>query len=260
MPAGIPGDISRSHGQATVEPGLMSSAAPFSAYGLPAKLNGSGLYVPFVGAEAATAFVGLLVRPYPTGATSSDGLGVGTPPQDGSVGNILKRGYMSVKLNGGATVVKGAQAYVRVANASGGKPIGGIEGAASGAASAVSAVKASGANTGNGTNVPDVTTPVQANAKAGLYTLRFTTATNVRLTDPTGVVLGDYTIGGATGNSVTITNQIKVVVTQGATVFIATDGFDVTVVLAGSETIAPAGLVFMGPADANANAEVAYNI
>jgi hypothetical protein len=127
MPAGIPGSVTRVE-HADVEPGLFSAGAPFSAYGLPAKLS-SGVYVPFVGGEAATALAALIVRPYPTGATSSDGLGTSTPPQIGGICNALKRGYMMVQLNGGASVVKGGQVYIRVAAAAGGKPIGGLEGA-----------------------------------------------------------------------------------------------------------------------------------
>ncbi len=50
---------------------------------------------------------------------------------------------------------------------------------------ATSAVKASGANTGNGTFVIDPTTPVLANADAGVYSLRFTSAT--RCVSPTRV-------------------------------------------------------------------------
>ncbi len=131
MPAGIPGYISRDHAQATVEPGIFDPAVPFPAYGLPAKLV-SGKYQPFSGGEAATALVGLLVRPFPTSTTVySGGLGVSVPPQDGtSIANILKRGYMSIQLNGGASVVKGGQVYIRVAAAASGKPLGGFEGAA----------------------------------------------------------------------------------------------------------------------------------
>jgi hypothetical protein len=92
-----------------------------------------------------------------------------------------------------------------------------------------SAVKASGANTGTGTCVVDGTTPIQPRAKLGTYTLRFTTTTNIRLEDPDGKVLGDYAIGGSNGNSVTITEQIKVAVTQASTTFAAGDGFDVTI-------------------------------
>lgn len=126
MPSGIPGALTRTT-NATVEPGLLSAAAPFTAYGLPAKLS-AGTYVPFAGAEAASAFVGILVRPFPTNS-GQDALGVSTPPVSG-IGDILKRGYISIKMNGGAAVVKGGQVYIRVAAASGGKPIGGFEGAA----------------------------------------------------------------------------------------------------------------------------------
>jgi len=130
MPAGIPGDISRDHAQATVEPGLFDASAPFSAYGLPAKLV-SGKYQPFAGGEAATALAALVVRPFPISSqVASGGLGTSVPPQTGGLGDFLKRGYMAVQLNGGATVAKGGQAYIRVAAAASGKPIGGIEGAA----------------------------------------------------------------------------------------------------------------------------------
>ncbi|WP_298691721.1 head decoration protein [uncultured Sphingomonas sp.] len=96
-------------------------------------------------------------------------------------------------------------------------------------AGATSAVKASGANTGNGTFVLDPTTPVLANADAGTYTLRFTTATNVRLTDPRGRVLGDFAITATAGQTATVADQIKGVLTEGSTVFVVGDGFDVTV-------------------------------
>jgi len=131
MPAGIPGDISRDHAQATVEPGILDPAAPFSAYGLAAKLV-NGKYQPFSGGEAVAALAGVLVRPFPTSTTVySGGLGTSVPPQDGkTVGDILKRGYISIQLNGGASVVKGGQVYIRVAAAAAGKPIGGFEGAA----------------------------------------------------------------------------------------------------------------------------------
>ncbi len=40
MPAGIPGAVTRVE-HATIEPGLYSSGAPFSAFGLPAKISGA---------------------------------------------------------------------------------------------------------------------------------------------------------------------------------------------------------------------------
>jgi len=87
----------------------------------------------------------------------------------------------------------------------------------------------SGGNTGDGTFVLDSTTPVLRRAKVGTYTARFITTTSIRLEGPDGVVLGDTTIGGSAGNSATINEQIKAVVTQGTTPFAAGDGFDVLV-------------------------------
>lgn len=96
---------------------------------------------------------------------------------------------------------------------------------------ATSAVKAGG-NTGNGTNVVDATTPVLSGASDGVYQVRVITAgansATFRLTDPSGRVLGDYAFNGS-GASVTIANQIKTVITDGATDFIVGDGFDISV-------------------------------
>lgn len=91
------------------------------------------------------------------------------------------------------------------------------------AGGATAGVKASGANTGNGTLVMDGTTPTLANYQPGVYSVRFTSATAYRVTDPTGDVLGD----GA--NTVAFANQIKFVTTAGGTPFVAGDGFDVTI-------------------------------
>jgi len=97
---------------------------------------------------------------------------------------------------------------------------------------ATSAAK-TGGNTGNGTFVLDVTTPVLAGAKTGIYTLRcITAATNggvFRLEDPSGVVLGDVTISGGAGGTVTVAEHIKGVITDAGTDFVVGDGFDITV-------------------------------
>lgn len=94
---------------------------------------------------------------------------------------------------------------------------------------ASSAAKAGG-NTGNGTFVLDATTPVLAAAKAGVYTLRFTSVTNIRLEDPDGKVLADIPIVSSESETAAVNEQVKGEVTQGSTPFIAGDGFDVTVV------------------------------
>lgn len=106
---------------------------------------------------------------------------------------------------------------------------------------ATAAAKAGG-NTGDGTFVVDVTTPVLAGAKVGVYTLRCITAvTNggvFRLEDPDGIVLGDVTIPAGAGNSVTVSEHIKGVLTDGDADFIVGDGFDITVA-AGSNLYVP---------------------
>lgn len=97
------------------------------------------------------------------------------------------------------------------------------------AGTATSAAK-SGGNTGTGTCVLDATTPVLPGARTGVYKLRFTSTTNIRLEGPDGVVLGDTTIGTSNGNSATISEQIKAVITQNVgTAFAVGDGFDITV-------------------------------
>lgn len=98
---------------------------------------------------------------------------------------------------------------------------------------ATSAVKASGANTGNGTLVMDVTTPVLANADVGIYTVRCIIAgTNTGtfiVTNPTGRVVGEPIIVAGAGGTITFANQIKFVITDAGTDFIVGDGFDITV-------------------------------
>lgn len=95
---------------------------------------------------------------------------------------------------------------------------------------AASSAAKSGGNTGTGTLTMDVTTPVLAGAKPGVYQVRFTAAaTNngtFRVTDPDGFVLGDVVMAAGAG---AWSNDIKFAVADGGTDFIVGDGFDVTV-------------------------------
>lgn len=97
---------------------------------------------------------------------------------------------------------------------------------------ATSAAK-SGGNTGNGTLVLDVTTPVLLNATPGIYTVRCITAvTNggvFEVKSPTGASLGLATIVAGASGTYTFSDRIKFVITDGSTDFIVGDGFDVTV-------------------------------
>jgi hypothetical protein len=130
MPAGIPGTISRAPGQATVESVQLSSSAPFSAYGLPGVIDGTSYQFRPV-QSGDTAVYAFLVRPFPlTDSNASPALGTSTPPQNGGVGDALKRGYITVKLAGGSAE-KGATVYVRTAVGSSGKAIGDVEAAVS---------------------------------------------------------------------------------------------------------------------------------
>lgn len=114
-------------------------------------------------------------------------------------------------------------------------------------AAATSAAKGGG-NTGTGTLVMDVTTPVLANAKVGVYTVRniiagANTGTFV-VTDPNGNVVGEPIIVAGAGGTITFANEIKFVITDAGVDFIVGDGFDVTVAAgSGKFTIlAPAAL------------------
>ena len=133
MPAGIPGAISRSENHSTIEAALFNSSLPFASYGMPGKIS-SGLFVPFAGGDAATAFYGFLVRPYPIqdAAAQNDPLGSATPPTTG-IANVLKRGYINVALTRGSAVKNGT-VYVRIVyNATyPNSPVGGIEASADG--------------------------------------------------------------------------------------------------------------------------------
>jgi len=89
-----------------------------------------------------------------------------------------------------------------------------------------------GGNTGTGTCVPDRTTPALPSSKLGTYTLRCTaTATNggtFALIDPDGIsVAPSITLPGSPGGSVTVTNQLKFVIKDGAVDFAIGDGFDI---------------------------------
>jgi len=97
-------------------------------------------------------------------------------------------------------------------------------------------------NTGNGVMTLDATTPVLANATAGVYTVKcITAATNggtFQVFDPKGRELGTVAVAA------TFADQIKFVIADGSTDFIVGDTFLVTVA-AGSlklTALAPAAL------------------
>lgn len=128
MPAGIPGDVTRPS-NSTIEPAVLDANKAFAAFGVPGKIVAEK-FVPVEAGDDAAAIYGILVRPYPTTA-SQDGLGVSTPAKAG-IGDVLRRGYMSVLLRAG-TSAKGGAVHIRIGAPTPEKPLGGIEATADGA-------------------------------------------------------------------------------------------------------------------------------
>jgi len=96
-----------------------------------------------------------------------------------------------------------------------------------------------GGNTGNGVLTLDATTPVLSNATPGVYAVRCITAAanggTFRVERPDGVVIGDVAVGG------TFADGVKFAIADGATDFVAGDGFDITVA-EGSKLYVPCNL------------------
>jgi hypothetical protein len=114
MPAGIPGDVNRI-ASAHIETQVVSSAAGEAptAYGLPVVLSSTSGQVGNVRVMTTGDTgqpYGFIVRPYPT-QSSQDPLNVSTPPTSGLV-DILKRGYMTVQMQGPTAAKKGDVPYI----------------------------------------------------------------------------------------------------------------------------------------------------
>lgn len=124
MPAGIPGSITRA-GQSTVEAEILDPTNYPTVYGVPVVIDATTKQLRKVMAADTPALLqGFYVRPYPTN-NNQDGLGTSTPPTSG-IANVLKRGYISVKLNVG-TAVKEGIVYTRITANGGNTIIGGVE-------------------------------------------------------------------------------------------------------------------------------------
>ena len=127
MPAGIPGDVTRKE-HATIEAQDQDSTTPVTLYGVPVKMA-SGKIKPIEEADGASDVYGFSVRPYPTQAeVNNEGLDVATPSTVLQL-DILRRGYMTVKVQNG-TPAKNGQVYVRIGNSTSTLLYGGLECAA----------------------------------------------------------------------------------------------------------------------------------
>jgi hypothetical protein len=129
MPAGIPGDLSRP-ATATVEAQILDATYYPTVFGVPGTIDSTSLKFRKIKAgDTASSVTGLYVRPYPMTGNGTDGLGTSTPPVSG-IANVLKRGYMTVQLNGATASAKNGVVYVRTVANGGNTIIGGIEAAA----------------------------------------------------------------------------------------------------------------------------------
>lgn len=153
MPSGIPGAPSRIGGGVIFdsESVVLSADAPLGAYGLFGQIDdASGDFRALDAGDAAV--YGLLVRPFPTNATTAanffGGVPLGTqavPPQTGGMGAAMRAGYMTVKLqanNAGVVpaVVKNQPVYACIQNPPAGGFVGGVTTADGGNTIAVNAV------------------------------------------------------------------------------------------------------------------------
>lgn len=138
MPAGIAGAITRPL-ETTTEPGMLQPNSGGAAADAPLEYGTAVVWdaatkkwrLPKAGDVAAQ--IAFLTRPYPGGVAEFNGaLGV-TPVDAIHVADIMKRGYLNVKLRAVTAAAKGGSVFVRIATPAAGKPIGGVEAAADGA-------------------------------------------------------------------------------------------------------------------------------
>jgi hypothetical protein len=122
MPVGFAGVVTRAS-QATLQPEILDPTLGPVEYGTFVKMV-SGKICKLAAADVATAIVGLIAKPYPAQDSGNPGLGDNSAPNLALPGDILKRGYMTVKF-AGVTAAKGGLVYV-VNSTAGGKAIGDI--------------------------------------------------------------------------------------------------------------------------------------
>lgn len=138
MPYGIPGAVNRVGGRGPdIEAQIMDPTHPLPFYGLFGQIDATtGFFRQLTSTDAAV--YGLLVRPYPEQPTTATGfsgsISLGTaavPPQFQTAIDVLKSGYMTVKLYNTTAAVKNGAVYTRIAdNDATGFPLGDVEAAA----------------------------------------------------------------------------------------------------------------------------------
>ena len=131
MPAGIPGDVNRSWAS-TDEPNVLDPNYPFLYYGLVGVMDQTDFQIRPAGGSTTTnktdlaaVLYGLIIRSFPTNQqTTSTYFGSQplanpslTPPPASGPCDMLKRGYMTVLLQGATAANPGMPVYVQVTGA-----------------------------------------------------------------------------------------------------------------------------------------------
>jgi hypothetical protein len=115
IPAGVPGFVNREQ-EHTGEPNQLDVTNPPLAYGDPVKMGSNGKIQALAAGDTAAAIYGFLERPYPTQQQNYASQGYGNAaPQAGARCTVMKRGYMTVKLQGATAAAKGGAVFVRIA-------------------------------------------------------------------------------------------------------------------------------------------------
>lgn len=126
MGAGFPGDVNRTH-PASIEPVLNSKTSPLGTFGQPVLLDASGNARPFTTSDQSNTVAngyGVAVRPYPfqqSAATNFGQADFGVATVPAGVVDILREGYIIVKIPAGETPKKGDPVYVWAAATAGNK-------------------------------------------------------------------------------------------------------------------------------------------
>ncbi len=127
MPSGIPGDVNRAFA-ATEEPNILDANYPFLAYGLCGVIDQTDYqFRPAGGSttnnkeDAAGVLYGILVRWFPTNQPTTTGFFGSSPltepsasvPPTSGICDVLKRGYITVLLQGDTAAEPGMPVYVQ---------------------------------------------------------------------------------------------------------------------------------------------------
>lgn len=130
---GYAGDMTREPGPGDIVNEVLEPSVDWSGqgFGVPVIYTSTGTISPVASGVTADQIQGLLVRSFPGRAVSNTGL-VAYPQINGGAVDVARRGFMAVVLRNSAIPTKGAPVYIRVANATTGLAIGGIEAAADG--------------------------------------------------------------------------------------------------------------------------------